>query len=175
MIFVVGYIVYSTTLFDLLYSIRKKLNKAIAFNNSCIACTHNVLGQRFVESNGSISVVKLIVMLWIELLWPENPVNTCARHTETLDSSFDLIRPHQQCIPRSPPLEIKPAPTECRTETLPLSPRSTSHTNTAKSTRHGYCAANKPKCVFHVTSVCFTEDTFTSKAKSSQEDWNYHD
>ena len=56
--------------------------------------------------------------LWIELPWPENPANTCAWHTVTLDSGFDLIRSHQQCIPWSPPLEIEPATTECRAETL---------------------------------------------------------
>ena len=31
------------------------------------------------------------------------------RMTETVDSCFDLIRSHQQCIPWSPPLEIEPA------------------------------------------------------------------
>ena len=30
--------------------------------------------------------------MWIELPWPENPVNTYAWHTETLDSCFYLIR-----------------------------------------------------------------------------------
>ena len=47
--------------------------------------------------------------------------NTCAEHTETLDSCFDLISSHQQHIPWPPPLEIEPATTECRAETLPLS------------------------------------------------------
>ena len=36
-----------------------------------------------------------ICLLWIELPWPENPANTCAWHTETLGSCFDLIRSHQ--------------------------------------------------------------------------------
>ena len=71
-------------------------------------------------------------LLWIELLWPENPANTYARHTGTLDSSFDLIRSHQQCIPWSPPQEIEPATTDCRAETLQLSQQSTSHTSDAK-------------------------------------------
>ena len=62
-----------------------------------------------------------VIILWTELPWPENLVNTCVRHTETLDSYFDLIRPHQQCIPLSPPLEIKPVTIECRAKTLPLS------------------------------------------------------
>ena len=35
--------------------------------------------------------------LWIELPWSENPANTYAQYTETLDSCFDLIRSHQQC------------------------------------------------------------------------------
>ena len=30
--------------------------------------------------------------MWIELPWPENPANTHARHTESLDSCFDLIK-----------------------------------------------------------------------------------
>ena len=58
---------------------------------------------------------------WIELPRPENPANTCMWHTETLDSCFDLIRSHQQCILWSPPLEIQAATTECRAKTLPLS------------------------------------------------------
>ena len=58
------------------------------------------------------------IILWIELPWPEDPATTYARHAETLDSYFDLIRSHQQCIPWSPPLEIEPATTDCRAETL---------------------------------------------------------
>ena len=80
--------------------------------------------------------------LWIELLWLENPVNTWAWHTETLDSCFNLIRSHQQCIPWSPPLEIKPATTEHRAETLQLCPQSTLHTSDAKLTSHDNCTAN---------------------------------
>ena len=67
--------------------------------------------------------------LWIELPWPENTPNTYARDTETLDSCFDLIRSHQQCILQSPPLEIEPATTDCSAETLQLSHQFTSHTN----------------------------------------------
>ena len=59
--------------------------------------------------------------LWIELPRPENPANTCAWHTETLDSCFDFIRSHQQSKPWSAPLEIQPATTEYRAETLLLS------------------------------------------------------
>ena len=64
------------------------------------------------------------IILWIELLWAENPVNTYVRHTETLDSCFDFIRSHQLCIPWSPPLEIKPAIKDCRAKTLQLSKQS---------------------------------------------------
>ena len=52
--------------------------------------------------------------MWIELPGPENPVNTHARHTEILDSCFDLIRSHQQCIPWFPSMEIEPATTELK-------------------------------------------------------------
>ena len=45
---------------------------------------------------------KISDTLWIEL--PENPANTYARHTETLDTCFNLIRPHHQSIPWFPPL-----------------------------------------------------------------------
>ena len=51
------------------------------------------------------------IILWIELLWPENPANIYAWHTEKLDSYFDLIRSCRQCIPWSPPLEIETATT----------------------------------------------------------------
>ena len=61
---------------------------------------------------------------------------------ETLDSCFDLIRSHQLCIPRSPPLEIEPAVTECRAETLRQSQQSTSHTSDAKPTSYVNCVAN---------------------------------
>ena len=60
------------------------------------------------------------IILWIELPWSEKPANTYARHTETLDSCFDLIRFHQQDIQWSPPLKIEPATTDCRAETLQL-------------------------------------------------------
>ena len=42
-------------------------------------------------------------------------------HTETLDCLFDLIRSHQRFISWSPSLEIEPATTDCRAETLQLS------------------------------------------------------
>ena len=51
----------------------------------------------------------------------------CIWHTKALDSSFNLIRSHQQCISWSLLLEVEPAITECRAKTLPLtiSPHST--------------------------------------------------
>ena len=72
----------------------------------------------------------------------ENSANTYTRHTETLDSYFDLIRSYQQCILWSPPLEIKPVTTDCRAETLQLSQQFTLHTSDAKLTSHGNCVAN---------------------------------
>ena len=69
----------------------------------------------------TFSFLRKGIILWIKLPWHENPANTYARHTETLDSCFNLIRSHQQCIPWSPPLEIKPATTDCSAETLQLS------------------------------------------------------
>ena len=80
--------------------------------------------------------------MWIELPWTENLANTYARHMESLDSSFDLIRNHQLCIPWSSQLEIEPTTTECRAETLPLSNQSRSRTRDAKLTSHGNCVAN---------------------------------
>ena len=62
--------------------------------------------------------ITAIMILWIELPWPENPANTYTLHTETLDSCFDLIRSHQQRILWSLPLEIEPATTDCRAETV---------------------------------------------------------
>ena len=44
----------------------------------------------------------------------------CVQHTEPLDSCFDLISSHQQCISWSLPLRIKSLTTECRAESIPL-------------------------------------------------------
>ena len=52
--------------------------------------------------------------LWIELPRPENPPNTYAQYTETLNSCFDLIRSHQQCTPWSP---ISDDTLQCRNST----------------------------------------------------------
>ena len=72
-----------------------------------------------------------ICELWIEWLWPENSANLYARHTETLDSCFDLIMFHQQCIPWSLPLDIEPATTDCRAKILWLRHQLISHTSDA--------------------------------------------
>ena len=58
------------------------------------------------------------------------------RHTKHY---FDLIRAHQQWVPWSPLLDIEPATTESRAETLPLSHCSTSHTSNAKLISHAKC------------------------------------
>ena len=76
------------------------------------------------------------VHLWIELPWPENPVNIYIRHTETLDSCFNFIRTHQQCIPWSPLLEIESVTTDCSAKTLQLSHQFISHTSDTKLTSH---------------------------------------
>ena len=97
------------------------------------------------------TLVRVHIFLWVNLLiknyridlpWPENPANTCDWHTEILDSCFDLIRSHQWCLPWSSPLEIEPATTDCRAETLPLRYWSTSHTSDAKLISDDNCAAN---------------------------------
>ena len=79
--------------------------------------------------------------MWIELPWPENPANSYAWHTETLDSCFDLIMYHQQCTPCSTPLEIESATTDSRGETLQLNYQLVSHTSDAKLTNRN-CATN---------------------------------
>ena len=85
--------------------------------------------------------------LGIELPWSENLANTYARYTETLDSCYDLIR-SPQCIPWSPPLEIKPVTTDCRAETLQLSQLFMLYISDAKLTIHGNCIANV-SCKLH--------------------------
>ena len=67
--------------------------------------------------------------VWIELPRPENPPNTSVWHTETLNSYFDHIRSHQQCILWPPPLEIDPVTTDCRAKTPQLSQQFISHTS----------------------------------------------
>ena len=88
----------------------------------------NVISRRGTMTKWKISKINIFVhfpflsrgiILWIELLWPENPTNTSAWYTETLDSCFSLMRSHQQYIPRSQPLEIESATTECRAKTPP--------------------------------------------------------
>ena len=60
----------------------------------------------------------------------------------TYRNTRQLFRPHQQCIPWSKPLEIKPATTDCRAKTLQLNHKSISHTSDTKLTSHSNCAAN---------------------------------
>ena len=62
-----------------------------------------------------------------------NLITISGEHIETLDSCFDLIRSHQQCISWSPPLEIEPTTAEYKAETLPLGHQPTPHANDAKS------------------------------------------
>ena len=64
------------------------------------------------------------------------------QHTKPLDSCFDLVRSHQQCIQKSPPQEVKKETREYRAKTLPLNYRSTSLTSDAKLTCQCKCAAN---------------------------------
>ena len=45
----------------------------------------------FFEEVFNLILFQTITVLWIELPWPENLPNTCVRHTETLDSCFNLI------------------------------------------------------------------------------------
>ena len=84
--------------------------------------------------------------IWIEELYYTNWITMTSKSGKyfhmkygTLDSCFDLIRSHQQHMLWSLPLEIEPATTESRAETLPLDHRSTSHTSDAKLTSHGKC------------------------------------
>ena len=108
-------------------------------------------------------------MLWIELPWPENPANTYARRTETLNNCFDLIRSHQQCISWSPPRWIGPATTDCRADTLQQSQQSISHTSDVKLSSRGNCAANQPECVLQVTSILWNVySTFPNESSLSQ-------
>ena len=113
-------------------------------NHSCLAGQFGAMTFRLVLIIGASAIgnsmgdrVNIRLNSWIEWPWPENPANTYARHTEILDSCFDLIRSSQLCIPWSPQLEIEPATTDCRAETLQLSQQFISLTSDAKLTRHG--------------------------------------
>ena len=63
---------------------------------------HNYYNLKDNDTDVHFTFLSWGIILWIELPRTENPVTTCARHTETLDSCFDLFRSHQQCIPWSP-------------------------------------------------------------------------
>ena len=46
----------------------------------------------------SMNQIELSANKWLMLNWIVNVTNTCTWHTEILDSCFDLITSHQQCI-----------------------------------------------------------------------------
>ena len=96
---------------------------------------HNLKGK-------DIHVYFSFLSRWIILPWPDNSANSYAWHMKTLNSCFNLIRSHQQCIPWSPSLEIEPVITDCRAETLQLNQLSISHTSYAKLTSKNRCATN---------------------------------
>ena len=105
------------------------------------------------------------IILWIELQWPKSPAHIYVRNTETLDSCFDFIRSHQQCITWSPPLQIEPASKNSRADTL-QSYRTHMTPNQLVTVIERPINLN----VLQVTSVLFTEDTITSRTMSSWED-----
>ena len=82
--------------------------------------------------NCPIFLVKNRIITWITI--NRKSGKHCAPHIEPLDSCFDLISPHQQCLPKSLQLKIERATTECRAETLPLNYSYTSRTSAAKLT-----------------------------------------
>ena len=55
----------------------------------------------------------------------------------TLNSCFDLIGSHQQCTPKSPPLEIEPTTTVCRSQNSTSGHWFMSHISNAELTSHG--------------------------------------
>ena len=74
-----------------------------------------------------------------ELRIYDNIITTNRKYTKhshviygTIYSCFDLIWSHRKCIPWTPPQEIEPAATECKSETLPLGHRSMLHTSDVK-------------------------------------------
>ena len=101
---------------------------------------HSLSNYHFINILFYIFFLNRGIILWLELIWSENPENTYVQHTETLDSCFDLIRSHQQCITWSPPLEIEPATTDSRAEIPQLSHQFISHTSDPKLTSHGNCS-----------------------------------
>ena len=85
-----------------------------------------------------------------------------------LNNCFDLIRSHQQCTPWSPPLEIEPTTTVCRSR----------HSTTGSSVHATYKRSRINKSwqisrplwlnVSRRVRIPLTEDTATSRATSSQ-------
>ena len=73
------------------------------------------------------------IILWIELPRPENPANTYAWHTDTLDSCFDLIN----SVYRHPHHWRSNQQSQFVVPKLQLSHQFISHTSDAKLTSHG--------------------------------------
>ena len=95
-------------------------------------------------------------------------MKTYARHTETLDSCFDRIRLHQQCIPWSHTLEIGPATTDCNiAETLLLRQQSISHTLGITCVRYGLMVQLKSLVMVNVeySNSKITGDTVIRNTK----------
>ena len=86
--------------------------------------------------------VKIKIYIYIYMNWI-TMTRKFSKHSHaayrTLNSCFDLIGSHQQCIPWSPSLEINPATTKCRIKTVQLGYWTISHISNAKSTSHGKC------------------------------------
>ena len=79
--------------------------------------------------------------LYIELPGAENPASTVCNirnHWTPVSTLLDLINSVYRDL--SPTLEIKPATTECRAETLLLNHLSTPHPIGVKLTNHSKCA-----------------------------------
>ena len=85
------------------------------------------------DYNCFLRIIIIIIIINYQLNYHDQKIwQTLTWHRETLDCCFDLIRSHQQCIPWSPPLEIKPVTIDCRAKTLQLSQLFTLHTSDAK-------------------------------------------
>ena len=78
---------------------------------------------------------ELVIVNWITMTGKSGKHlrATHPKHWTAVSTLLGIIR---SVIPWSPPVEIEPANTEWRAETLSLSPQSTSHTNGAKLTSH---------------------------------------
>ena len=78
-----------------------------------------------------------------QYLWINYHEQKSSEHLRTTYGNIgQLFRPHQQCIPWSPPLEIEPATRDCKAKTLQLSQQFISHAVEDKLISHGNCVAN---------------------------------